>query len=60
MKRVCRIDKDELRLLIKRVDVYVQTFHDFVDEVAVDFEACADLFWYPSMWIDVVNVNAWL
>ena len=39
MEWVFRVNKDELRLLIKGVDVYVQAFHDFVDEVAVDLEA---------------------
>ena len=37
MEWVFRVNKDELRLLILGVDVYVQAFHDFVDEVAVDF-----------------------
>ena len=58
---VFRVNKDELRLLIKGVDVYVQTSHDFVDEVAVDIEACLnDFCLLSSVRLDVVYVNAWL
>ena len=61
MEWVFRVNKDELRLLIKGVDVYVQPSHDFVDEIAVDIEACLnDFCLLSSVRLDVVYVNVWL